>query len=162
MPETCRRILHRPIPSIAKADKLCLLAQNNPLAPLPSITCSGAHPHKTYPKRNAASWMSDVLLRSVALRCVYKYRNCKAFYLKESEIRLRGCKIHLMIVYCNVLHYDTVPCTTNCTAALNVTAILAVPLYVTICYSLLEVDHTTLTNNNVSRLTTYRSEQVLM
>jgi len=88
------------------------------------------------------------------IRCVYKYRKPNAVQLNAGEIRLQGFKRHLIVVYFNVLHYDTVPCTTNCTAALNITAILAVPLYVTICYSLLKVDRTTLTNNNVSRLTT--------
>jgi hypothetical protein len=49
-----------------------------------------------------------------------------------------------VIVDCSILHYEIGPVTTNCTGALNITAILADPLFSNICGSLLKADHTAL------------------
>jgi hypothetical protein len=73
--------------------------------------------------------------------------------MKASVLQHPGCRKYFIVVDFNVVHYVNGPLTTIWRLGLIITAIFAVPLFSTICSTLLKVDHTALKKIEVSSLT---------
>jgi hypothetical protein len=113
----------------------------NSLRHLDDISLSQKHPpqqhtyfcqhiHTSEAKRNVGSWMSELWYASV---CTTLCLLVSSIVNKASILQYQGCIRHFIVVDFNVLRYENGPMTTLWTSGVIITAILAIPLFSTIC-----------------------------